>query len=297
MATYKQKALDINEQVAFLISKGLLVSDEPQAKQWLSHISFYRLKHYTYTFRDINNGHNFNAATTFEQIIDLYFFDRELRMVIFDAIETIEVAFKTLLSNNMSCKYGSHWYEDRSYFYDSFDHKIYIDKITDEFTQQEEQSVIAYSQTYDTPKLPPSWMVFEFTTFGTISKMFESIKDNEIKSSICTHFSLPHNILSNWLHSLTHIRNRCAHHSRLIYRSIKTIQFPSREKYKFLKEADILDTNHIYCLLCSMQFLIKKINPDSSFKTSLLKLIDKNKGIDYSKIGITPNWKDETLWK
>src|SRR5258706_8385542 len=106
MSTYKQPALNPEKQIALLKEKGLIIADENDAKYWLTHVSYYRLKHYTFTFKDID--HNFKTNTSFEQVLDLYLFDRKLKLIIFDAIETIEVAFKTLISNIMSCKYGTH---------------------------------------------------------------------------------------------------------------------------------------------------------------------------------------------
>lgn len=275
--------------------QGLVIDDEESTKFWLSHISYYRLKHYTYTFKDKETG-NFIGSTSFEQVLKLCFFDRALRLIIFDAIETIEVAFKTLLSNKMCCKHGTHWYLTKEKFSEYFEYDEFINKVHNDFLEQDEGSVKAYSKTYDDPKLPPSWMVMEFTTFGTMSKMFEHVTDREEKLSICDHFGIPDNVLITWLHSFTHIRNRIAHHSRLVYRSIKEPILPSRKKHKFLNEADNVERSKLYCMLCCMQFLVNKINPNSNFKKALLNLIESYPHLDYSKMGFTENWKQESIW-
>lgn len=51
-------------------------------------------------------------------MIDLYRFDRKLRLLIFDAIERIEIGLRTQLIYQLSQKYGSHWHTKKSIFKD-----------------------------------------------------------------------------------------------------------------------------------------------------------------------------------
>lgn len=67
--------------------------------------------------------HQFKDGTEFKQIVNLYSFDRELRLLIMDAIERVEVAIRATLNNVMANKYqtddicsGSHWYLNKSLF-------------------------------------------------------------------------------------------------------------------------------------------------------------------------------------
>ena len=45
-----------------------------------------------------DHNHKFTPGITFDHVLDLYVFDRELRLLVFDAIERIEVV-KTSLKN------------------------------------------------------------------------------------------------------------------------------------------------------------------------------------------------------
>ena len=87
---YSKKPISISDQVTWLKDKGLSFSDEKFAEQTLSRISYYRLRAYTYPFQDNRNPkHPFVVQISFEEIIDLCKFDRELRVLLFDAIEKI----------------------------------------------------------------------------------------------------------------------------------------------------------------------------------------------------------------
>lgn len=298
MSVFKQLPLSVDQQIQLLKEKKLTIGDEAHARYWLSHVSYYRLKHYTYTFKDINDDHNFIPNTTFNQVLQLYLFDRKLRMIIFDGMETIEVAIKTLLSNTLSQVYGAHWYLQENLFDEQFDYQHFMKDIDEEFTNPDEASVSSYKKVYTDPKYPPSWMIMEFLSFGTASKIFEHITARKEKLEICWHFNLPDNILVSWLHSFTHMRNRCAHHSRLVYRSVRHEPIlPSRKKHTFLEEVNHIERSSLYAALCCMQHLISKINPNSSFKKDLLSLIDENPAINYGRIGFTQNWRKESIWK
>ena len=60
--------------------------------------------------------HTFQNNTYFEDIIERYNFDRHLRLILFDAIERIEIALRTKMIYHMSLKYGGLWYLDASLF-------------------------------------------------------------------------------------------------------------------------------------------------------------------------------------
>ena len=130
MTAYSQPSLSVEEQLELLLSKGLTITDKDFAISWLSNVSYFRLKTYSYFFKDYqkDNG-NFIPETSFEDIVNLYSFDRRLKLIIFDAIEAIEIAVRTRISNTMSYKYGAHWYLNSLHFTKDekkFDHYKFI---------------------------------------------------------------------------------------------------------------------------------------------------------------------------
>jgi len=114
---YKSDALNVEQQVVLLQEKGLIITDPQTAKHWLSHISYFRFKSYSYSFKDYKNANgNYITGTSFEKVRDLYLFDRKLKMIVFAAIENIEISVKTQVSNIMSCAHGPHWYLNPDHF-------------------------------------------------------------------------------------------------------------------------------------------------------------------------------------
>lgn len=90
-------------------SQGLSISQPEKALHYLKFIGYYRLRGYARHFQNLNHGseyHRFRRGTTFENILDLYKFDRKLRTHLMDALEKIEVSIRTVVSETASAQQG-----------------------------------------------------------------------------------------------------------------------------------------------------------------------------------------------
>lgn len=95
----------IQDQIDLLKSRGMLITDEALAKQHLSRIGYYRLSGYYYAFRKRIPVPNMPKPTkkvldefipdvTLKDVVDLYVFDKRLRLLVADALERIEMQFR-----------------------------------------------------------------------------------------------------------------------------------------------------------------------------------------------------------
>lgn len=117
---YNKIPLDINDQILKLKAPGLKFGNELKAANYLSNISYFRLRAYPYPFQDnTTEDHSFIIPVSFEQIIDLYVFYRKLRLLIFDGIEIIEIAFRTQIIYEYALAHGSHWQTKAELYRDS----------------------------------------------------------------------------------------------------------------------------------------------------------------------------------
>lgn len=88
MTTFDKPAHTIDQQLELLCQRGLVIPDEGRARHYLANISYYRLSAYTRPFYvPREQTHRFLPGTTFDQVLALYIFDRELRILLLDAIE------------------------------------------------------------------------------------------------------------------------------------------------------------------------------------------------------------------
>ncbi len=98
------------EQLDLLIKRGLIVDDRDEALHYLKHLNYYRLIAYWLPFEKSRDPHEFLPGTHFSQIINNYLFDRELRLLLLDAIERIEISFRTQWAYHVSHAIGPHGY-------------------------------------------------------------------------------------------------------------------------------------------------------------------------------------------
>lgn len=170
MPRYTKPPLSLSGQLQKLKSRGLQIEDDGEALHYLLNIGYYRLSAYMLTFQESHQPDKpFKPGASFGKVLDLYRFDRELRLHSLDAIERIEVAVRSCFVNKLSLKYGSHWYLDPNLFDGKYNHRgliekiqseLYVDSVTRKpFRRHDEIFINHYFSNYGDPYLPPIWMV------------------------------------------------------------------------------------------------------------------------------------------
>lgn len=217
MIDYTKPALTISEQISLLEKRGLTVNDQTQAKQFLEQVGYYRLSPYFIPFE--SSRHRFKNKVQFEHIANLYELDRQLRNEIDEALEWIEIALRSKISNIISLDLNPFAHEDQNNFKNQILYQKWIEHLHEESTRSKELFITHYkSKYYNFPKLP-IWMAVETMSFGVLSRLYKNLNKKTrigIAKSVCLHDS----VLESWLHALTYIRNLCAHHSRLWNRTL-----------------------------------------------------------------------------
>ena len=104
---YTKMPIDIPEQISILKNRGLFIEDETATLLHFSDISYFRLASYWKTFEIDFSSHELVDGTSLQDIISLYVFDRELRGVIFAAIQDIEIALRTRIIHHFSMVHGA----------------------------------------------------------------------------------------------------------------------------------------------------------------------------------------------
>ncbi|MBR3855661.1 MAG: Abi family protein, partial [Bacteroidaceae bacterium] len=147
-----QRPRTIEEQVSLLRAKGMEFEDLNEAKTLLSRISYFRLKYFWTDLIDESSDGDFLPDTSFDMVMKRYNFDHNLRLVLFDAIEMIEVAFRAKIINHMSKAAGNGlWYLDASLFEDADRHQEFVLNLKYEFEISTEPFAKKYIENH------PNW--------------------------------------------------------------------------------------------------------------------------------------------
>ena len=313
---YQKQPISIAEQISKLEGRGLVFEDKNLAAKYLNNISYYRLRAYTYPFQDNEDpslDHQFTReGITFQDIIDLYVFDRRLRSLVFNELEKVEVAVRTKLSQIYSegTKDG-HWYEnsdlfDPAVFKTNQFGETFFDGIEEDIRADVDRSnedfIKHYYAKYDEPDMPPSWMTMEVISFGTLSKLYKALKTSPEKKAIANAFGISNiDLFANWLHAFSGLRNCCAHHSRIWNRRFFVrLMMPYNTTYPFMSraDADTFKQNKLFALLTALKYIVDIISPDNNFKNNLLQLLSEHHTLlSLREMGFPKDWQTLPVWK
>lgn len=195
--------------LAHLTSRGLIVADSAAALRTLETVGYYRLLIYMRPLQVLPTK-AFQAGVTFDDVVQLYDFDRHLRLHCRDAIEQAEVALRAAINNRLSVALGPHFYLNPRSFEQPARQREFLKKVLD----ARYLAIGHYYDRYDDPALPPIWAITEAVTFGTLSKLFADLTLPSRKL-VARTFGYDEKVLVSWFRSLNDLRNKCAHHNRV----------------------------------------------------------------------------------
>ena len=317
MEVFNKPPLTYEKQVELLLSRGLIVTDRKRAERHLANISYYRLSAYMLPYKKKENGiiiDAFKEGTTWDDIYDLYVFDRKLRLLVFDAIERLEVAIRTQIIYQLSHKYGSHWQDNAHIFNPPREvtlrdgRTITIDVYREIQSHIKEQLhsnraevfIQHYHNKYGTPENPPSWMSVEIMYFNHLSKICTGLKNRADINGIASYFALPPKTFCSWLHTMNYVRNICAHHSRLWNRDLNIVpeKLSFSKRLVWISNPDTAKRSKNYYFYSRINYMLQVANPTSQFKTKLKELLEEYKNvISLDSMGFPKGWEEEKMWE
>jgi abortive infection bacteriophage resistance protein len=302
---FDKKAFTIEEQVAQLQYRGLEIKHPRIAEKYLINISYYRLGEYWYVMQSDKENHIFKPNSKFTDVIALYNFDAELRILLFDIIEKIEISLRTKLIYYLSHEIDPWWFQNFSLFENSKELVKTLSSLEGEIERTKDVAITNHKKKHkDDGRFPPAWKSLEQTSFGSLSKLYGNIKNNvKAKDTIAKDFgAVNHTYLPSWLQSIAQIRNFCAHHSRLWNRNLPgTVKLLPNPPNAWIINAENIPKQHefnkLYIHMCLMKYMLNTIIPKNEFTNKLTNLLEKFPNVDPNALGMKPNWQNEPLWK
>lgn len=301
--SYPKPPTTVPKQIELLARRGMKVTED--AVHFLTHIGYYRLRGYWIPFEEINppdGEHRFREGTTFDDVLNLYVFDRELRLLVTDAIERIEVSVRNQWVDALTQGRGAHAYLDSELFLSQRQFGRCLAELSSEYDRSKETHIKHYKKKYGDPDLPPVWAAVDIMTLGQFSHWLSNLKSKALKSRIAKPYGLDEEVLCSFLHHLTVIRNICAHHGRLWNRRVTVTMKLPRSKPAEL--AGVIDhgpdpnqaPRKIYNTLAVLAWFLDCICPEHHFRQRLTTLIDTHR-VDTSAMGFPEGWLELEFWK
>lgn len=299
-----------------LQARGMKTANPVRMERKLAQVGYYRLSGFWYPcrkFRLDNQGQAiicnvtnaplredvFTDGTTFEQVFELYLFDKKLRIALLDAIERIEVQVRSVIAHEM----GYHdplAYQKSSYINPKQTQNFVrkdgtVGNIYSEWSARQQSQVNRSKEDYilwhkNNNIVMPFWVVIEAWDLGTISKYFEILKAGH-QNRICGRLKIPSpKILVSWLKEINILRNRCAHHARVWnQRQSSPLVVPQGEPYFQKINLTIDGLNRIYGMIAVIWYLVREIGPSSNWLLEIAEIVNKKPDLascPYASMGL-----------
>lgn len=214
------QATNIEQQIQILQSRNLIIHDEKKACEILADKGYFRLCTYFFPFRESyprkQRNKNYKQGTRFEDGVDLYYFDVDLRRLMQKYLARIEVSVRTTIIYEISNYYSTNptWFADSTIVNATniqyFQHKIYTTNFINDhiaIRRHNHQHPGTYA---------PAWKTLEYMTFGSVLKLFGSIYSVDARRLVTQRFGIATpSIFEEYLTHICTARNICAHGSAL----------------------------------------------------------------------------------
>ena len=292
--SFKKSAITVDEQITRLIERGMVIDDPDEAGFYLSHLNYYRLGAYWLPYEEDHGSHTFRKGTRFSEVLNLYIFDRELRLIVLDAIERIEVSVRSHWAYHLSHQHGPHAHLNPGIFDRRFWDKN-IDKLSIEVKRSDEVFIHHHLKTYS-ESLPPVWAVCEVMTLGMLSRWYDSLKPHKTRRAIASTYGVDERVLESWLHHLSMVRNVCAHHSRLWNREFTITPNLPKTKPAHLGNEFIPESRRLYNTLVILLHGMDIVAGHHNWRGRLKQLIERHCA-PVDAMGFPEGWEQRAIWQ
>lgn len=250
---------------------------------------------------------SFIPGTRFSDALNLYVFDKKLRLLVLDALERIEVAIRVDIAHRLGER-DTFAYEHPQWFDGKFTQRgrngepgghekwlIHYDRLVD---RSKETFIKHYKSKHGLPL--PIWVAIEVWDFGAMSILFAGMKRTDRDWIGAKYGVADGGVFASWLRSLNYIRNLCAHHSRLWNRNVvDQARFPDAavagDLVHFIQHPHLIARPFAY--FCILQWLMREISPNSHwhqrFTNHLVGFPEDEQGTcSLVQMGCPPQWEN-----
>lgn len=324
---YTKKWLPLEAQVERLAQRGLQVDDPERAVKLLQSIGYYRVTGYLYPFleseeyvddddrtktRVLNKYRPGTALHHAESIID---FDRQLRLLVMEGVERIEVAVR-MRTGYILGRASAFAHEEAACFDGSFTRPItdsrdprsskhvqWLERVKVRRDSSDEQFVSHFRDKYDDHM--PVWALTELLELGHLSTLYRGMLQKDAEE-LAAAFGVPKKkVMISWLASLNYVRNVAAHHARLFNRKLQNA--PSRPAAGAIPVLDHLrapdapkEDFGTYNALAIIAYMLRSVEAERSWALRLAELFrafPASHALSIQSIGVPLEWETLELWK
>lgn len=258
----------LDEQIDILINKGLVVHDIENAKTILLRENYFFINGYRHLFMKSETDRTFIEGTTFRELYAMFYFDRQLRNIIFKNILIVENNLKSILAYVLSKNHGfkEHNYLNPNNFVKDSRKSKQINDLIRKMKRQisvngkQHTATAHYLNKYG---YIPLWVVVKVLSFGIVGELYTVLQYQDQKE-IAEVFEIDIYSMVEYLPILANYRNLCAHEDLCyINKTQKIIEDTKYHKTLNLPQVDgeyIYGKNDLFALVIILKFVLNDEN-------------------------------------
>ena len=317
---YSKSSLSFDKQIVLLRKRGMSFHDPSSAKAILKRINYYRLRGYWITFEQSDcQKHLFKDGTRFEDVLNLYFFDEQLRQLLLMHLGKIEISLKSIFSYYLSHVAGPLSYREKELFKNTknsrrcnifwkiiqrnakgWDHATSLRELDKTFSESPELFAEKLKEKY---LHPPIWAIVEVMTFGEIVRWYKAVEMRYVREKIAKIHGIPSfPVFARFIHSASALRNACAHHNRIVHRILMISPRKPNEHLRIACGWMVKDVKtgerkdrRVYNLLALLNHVLKISQGRSDLRAGLEELSNKH-NVSLRVLGFPADWQSFPVW-
>lgn len=292
---FQKPALTLDQQADLLLDRGM-VGDHARMTERLCWVNYYRLSAYWHTFKAKDD--QFLPDTTFDEVWRRYVFDRELRILVMDAVERVEVALRSRLAFAHAHVHGAFGYAtnpDVLFKHDVGKRAEFLRRLKDDVARSHEPFVKHFYTKYgDVHEDLPIWVAAEVMSFGGLLSLYRG-SGRDLQKGVAHEFGVADVVMESWLLHLNVVRNICAHHGRLWNREVGLKpKFPRRDDDWYVPVP--VPNDRVFASLTILAYLLHRIAPGSGWADRFAALLAKNPTVPTAQMGMLNRWERCPIW-
>lgn len=306
----------IDEQIEILKSRNLKFKNVDRAKRYLLDYNYYNVVNFYSKFFIDKKTNLYYDDVYFEDILEVHYFDKEIKTAIFEAIMDVERHFKSILAYN----YCSIFRDDLSSYLkvETYNPKFISqaedmkDKLTKIIIKNKDKkkpnSIKHYVNTHNSV---PFWILVDYLSFGDVIYFYKYLSykvqnavaydlSNFIKENLSRNDTKPvtAKLIQNIIWNIRELRNITAHNNILLgFKCSNDLPYYEElhERYN-IRNTD--NRQSVYSTIIAMQFFLSHnqyANLNNKIRKRVNKLKNKIPFTYFEKVitslGFPDNWE------
>ena len=300
---------NLDEQLEILQAKGLTIEDYDKAKAILFRENYFFLNGYRHLLVKPDQANRFVDGATFDELYSIFVFDRRIRNIIFKNILIIENNIKSIISYQLSKKYG---YKEKDYLnakhfrQDSFK----LSQVNDIISKMKRQirlngkqhsATMHYISNYG---YIPMWVSVKVLSFGIMAELYSILKDDD-QNEIASVYGITPYDMNIYLALLSNYRNLCAHED-ILYDHRTQRSIPDSKYHRFLNIERVNDEyiygkNDLFAIIIILRQMLSDVEfndfiNEISYEVDILdgKINSVDTRSILHKVHFPDNWREIT---